>query len=160
MDFKSRAINHALLILYEHWHVNTKLFTFVKLHSLVTYLHSLIFLAIKGNNSLHTGAILTNCKMHHCVSVIYIKIKFHRILCICYLVTTESDNFKLIQEHNSCSSADILMKLYVNSHVILIHIQFKFHEVLIMVTYLWLILWNLHQLKLYLIQHLYQSDET
>ena len=24
MDFKSRAIDHALLILYEHWHVMTE----------------------------------------------------------------------------------------------------------------------------------------
>ena len=54
-----------------------------------------IFQQFKGNNSLHTGAILTKCKLHPCVMVIYIKCKFQRILYICHLVTTESDNFKL-----------------------------------------------------------------
>ena len=36
-------------------------------------------------------------KMHQCVTVIHIQWKFHRILHICHLVTTEFDNFKLNQ---------------------------------------------------------------
>ena len=36
--------------------------------------------------------------MHQkCVTVMYIKIKFLRILYICYIVTTDFDNLKLIQ---------------------------------------------------------------
>ena len=45
-----------------------------KFHSLVTslWLNLQIFHQFKGNNSLHTGAILTKCEMHPCVMVIYI----------------------------------------------------------------------------------------
>ena len=47
------------------------------------------FKQFKDNNSLHSGASLTKCKMHLCVIVIHISYNFHRILYICSLFKAE-----------------------------------------------------------------------
>ena len=39
---------------------------------MIQFTDLLIFQQFKGNNSLHTGPILTKCEMHYCVMVIYI----------------------------------------------------------------------------------------
>ena len=55
-------------------HDNTKWLSFAKFPSLVTLLwfNLLNFQQFKDNNSLHSGANLTKCKMHQCVRTIYI----------------------------------------------------------------------------------------
>ena len=76
MDFKSRAINHALLILYEHLHIMTIQnvefceIPFIGYLVMTQFTDFLILHQFKVNNSLHTGAILTKCEMHSCVMVI------------------------------------------------------------------------------------------
>ena len=57
----------------------------------------LIFKQFKGNNLLHTEAILTKCKIHPDVMVIHTQCKFQRILYICFSVMAEFDDFTLIQ---------------------------------------------------------------
>ena len=52
-------------------HDNIKVLSFVKFHSLITllWLNLFIFQQFKDNNSLHTGATLTKCKMHQWMDV-------------------------------------------------------------------------------------------
>ena len=56
-----------------------------------------MFKRFKGNDSLQTGEIRTDCKIHQGVMMVHIECKFQRILYICYLVTAAFDDFTLIQ---------------------------------------------------------------